>query len=131
MAEHQNAILHSNGHQAFMNQEMDTLTNLIAEDTVWHIPGRSQVAGDLVGRDAVFAWFGKVGELSNGTIAIAEDHDFLGTDKHSVSLFRATAQRNGKTLQVNVVEVVHWQEGKIVENWQSFDDQYAWDEFWS
>lgn len=131
MAEHPNAVLHRKGHEAFSNQDMDALTELIAEDTIWHVPGKSQVSGDLVGRDAVFGFFNKVGELSEGTITMAEEHDFLGTNDHSVALFRVTAQRNGKVLEANLIEVTHWRNGQISENWTSFGDQYAWDEFWS
>ena len=131
MAEHPNAELHRKGHEAFTRLDMDTLAELFAEDTVWHMPGRSQVSGDLVGREAVFGFFNKLGELSDGSLAISEEHDFLGTDDHSVALFRVTAQRNNKTLESNLIEVVHWRNGQIVENWTSFEDQYAWDEFWS
>jgi len=131
MAEHPNAELHRKGHEAFSRQDIDTLTDLIAEDTVWHIPGRSQVSGEYVGREAVFGYLNKVGELTDGSVAISEEHDFLATDDHSVALFRVTAKRNNKTLESNICEVVHWRDGKIVENWATFDDQYAWDEFWS
>ncbi len=131
MAEHPNAELHRKGHEAFSRSDMDTLAELIAEDTVWYMPGRSQVSGDLVGRDAVFGFFKKLGELSDGSLAISEEHDFMATDDHSVALFRVTAQRNNTTLEANLIEVVHWRNGQITENWTSFDDQYAWDEFWS
>ncbi len=131
MAEHPNVEILRRGHEAFARGDMTALAEIIAEDTVWHWPGRSQVSGVFRGREAVFAVFAKLGELSEGTFRIVEDHDFLGTDEHGVALFRVTGTRGGKTLNVNVCEVVHVRNGQIVEEWLSFDDQYAADDFWA
>ncbi|MFQ5873715.1 MAG: nuclear transport factor 2 family protein [Dehalococcoidia bacterium] len=131
MTEHPNATLHRRGHEAFSKGDMATLTELIAEDTVWHVAGKSQLSGDYQGREAVFGFFAKMNELTGGAVKIVEDHDFLGTDEHSVALFRVEATRGGRTLGARFIEVVHWRNGQIAENWMSSDDQYALDEFWS
>ena len=130
MAEHPNAVLLRKGHEAFSNQDMATLTEIIAEDTLWHIAGKGPLSGDYQGRDAVFGFFKKLGELTGGTFKI-EDHDFLGTDDHTVALFKMTATRAGKTLDANYCEIVHWRNRQIVEDWLFAYDQYAFDEFWS
>ena len=134
MAEHPNAALHRKGHEAFSKGDMATLAELIAKDTLWHTAGRSPVAGDRRGRDAVFEFFAKLAELSGGTMKI-HDHDFLASDAHShqhtVALFRITAARTGKTLDANYCEVVHWRDGQVVEDWGFAYDQYAFDAFWS
>ena len=131
MAEHPNAALIRRGHEAFARGDMTALAEIIAEDTVWHWPGRSQISGTFRGREAVFGAFAKLPELTQGTFRIEEDHDFLGTDEHGVALFRVTGTRGGKTLNANVCEVVHVRNGQVVEEWISSDDQYAWDDFWS
>lgn len=130
MAEHPNAALLRKGHEAFSNGDMATLTEIIAEDTLWHIAGKSPLAGDYQGREEVFGFFKKVSELTGGTFKI-EDHDFLGTDDHAVALFKMTGDRGGKTLDANFCEVVHCRNGQIVEDWGSAYDQYAFDDFWS
>jgi len=48
------------GYEAFNTADMAALTELFDEDASWHTPGRSSIAGDAVGRDAVFAQFGLV-----------------------------------------------------------------------
>ena len=131
MADHPNAALHRRAHEAFSSQDMDTLIQLIAEDTVWHIPGRNQLSGDLIGRDAVLGFFQRAGALSERNLVIVGVHDFFGIDDRSVALVRVTAERNGKTLEGNLIEVVHWRDGQMSENWHAVGDQYAWDEFWS
>ncbi len=131
MAEHPNAELLRRGHEAFASGDMAALAEIIAEDTVWTWAGKSQISGVFRGREAVFAAFAKLPELTEGTFRIEENHDFLGTDEHAVALFRVTGTRGDKTLHANVCEVVHIRNGQIVEEWLSFDDLYAVDDFWS
>jgi ketosteroid isomerase-like protein len=130
MAEHPNAALLRKGHEAFSNGDRATLTEIIAEDALWHVAGKGPFSGDYRGRKAVFGMFDKMAELSGGTIKI-KDHDFLGTDQHAVALFKIIATRGGKKLDANYCEVVHWRDGQVVEDWGLAYDQYAFDEFWS
>ena len=105
---------------------------MVAEGTVWHSPGKSQISGDFRGRDAVFGGsFGKMDELSGGTAGFIENHDYLGTEDHSVALFRWAATRDGRTSDFRVCEIIHWRNDQIVEEWALYDDQYGWDGFWS
>jgi len=47
--------------------DLDTLRDLMQEDATWHQPGKTAIAGDYIGRDRVFEYFGKIFELSGGT----------------------------------------------------------------
>jgi ketosteroid isomerase-like protein len=125
-----NADLARRGRDAFRRQDMATMSEMIADDTVWHVAGRSPIAGTYKGRDAVFGLFAKLGELTNGTFSL-EERDFTDSDEHSVVLSRATAQRGDRTLDANFIEVVRWRNGQAVEEWAVFEDQYAADEFLS
>ncbi len=132
MSEHPNVALHRKAHEAFAKGDMDTLTKMIAEDVVWHSYGKSQISGDFRGREAVFGgFFAKMNELSGGTAKFVEHYDYLGSDKHSVALFRFGATRSGRTFEFRVCEVIHWRNGQIAENWGYVEDQYGCDEFWS
>lgn len=42
--------------KAFSAGDMTTVRELTAEDTVWHILGRSPLAGDYKGKEAVFGF---------------------------------------------------------------------------
>ena len=114
----------------FGSGDTDALAEVFTEDTIWHWPGHSPIAGDCADRDTLFARLEQIGELSGGTFQL-EDHDFLGNDDHSVALTRMTASREGKTLDMTLTGVCHWRDGKIVERWMMVDDQHAYDEFWS
>jgi uncharacterized protein len=130
MSAEENAALLKRAAEAFARGDAATLRELIAEDVVWHVPGRSPVAGTYRGHGELFGYFGKILELSAGTFR-AEVHDTLATDEHVVNLERVTATRGIKQLDVDLILVVHPRDGKIAEVWDRFSDQYAWDEFWS
>jgi len=130
MSEHPNVELLRNGYNAYSTGDMAVLTELFADDIVWHITGRSPLSGDYKGRDQVFGFFGKLMELSDGTAKI-EVHDLLANDEHGVAIVTGTATRGGNSFEGQDVHVFHIRDGKVVEFWDSPVDQYAADEFWS
>ena len=130
MAEHPNVGLIRNGYEAFNKGDMATLTELFNEDTVWHEPGNNPLSGEHRGRDAVFAFFGRLAELSGGTWR-AELHDVLANDEHAVALSRLTGTRQGKEINSVGVQVYHVRNERLTEAWNLFPDQRAQDEFWS
>ena len=127
---HPNEQLLRDGYAAFEKGDLDTLRGLFADDIVWHTPGRSPVSGDARGLDQVFGLFGKVLELSGGTLR-NELHDVLANDEHAVALVRARGERNGKTLNDTQAHVFHVRDGRVTEFWLHTSDLYANDEFWS
>jgi ketosteroid isomerase-like protein len=129
MAEHPNTGLVRRGYEAFAKGDVATATELFSKDIVWHVPGSGPLCGDHVGRDAVFAVFGKMAELSGDFRA--EVHDILANDEHAVALTRSVGSRQGKQLNMPNVDVWHIREGKFTEFWSFAMDQRAEDEFWS
>ena len=94
---HPNEDLVRKGYQAFGTGDLDTLTQLFTDDIQWHTPGRSPLAGDLKGRDEVFAQFAKIAELSGGSFRL-EIHDVIANDEHAIALVTASGSREGKSL---------------------------------
>lgn len=125
-----NITRHKQGHEAFNRNDLDALSELIAEDTVWHWNGRNQLAGDHRGRTTVFEQFGKMAELTDGNLKI-EPQEYLADDTKTAALLRFTASRGDKRLEAMLCEVAEWRDGKLVEAWAYLTDQYAFDEFWS
>jgi uncharacterized protein len=126
---HPNEDLLRRGYEAFTKGDIQTLGELFADDIVWHVGGRSQLAGDYRGKEEVFGLFGKLAELSGGTLRI-ELHDVLANDEHAIALQTATGEREGRTLDDNGVGVYHARDGKVTESWLHPGDPYAVDEFW-
>jgi uncharacterized protein len=127
MAEHPNVARIRDGYAAFAAADFAVLTDLFAEDLVWHVGGRSQVAGDYRGRDAVFGMFGRLLEITQGSFHV-DPHAVLADDEHGVALVTETASRDGQSIKVNGAHVFHLREGKVTEFWTASTDQYAFDE---
>ena len=130
MADHPNADLLRKGYEAFDKGDMATITELFAEDVVWHLPGSNQLSGVHRGRDAVFGIFAKTTQLSGSTFKI-DVHDVLANDEHAVALTRGTGSRQGRQLSSLDTDVYHMSNGKVMEFWSFAEDQRLTDEFWS
>jgi len=128
---HPNEDLVRRGYAAFAAGDMATLDGLFADDIVWHASGRGVVSGDFEGKEAVFAYFGRLAQETGGSFRI-EIHDVLANDEHAVALTTAGAERQGKSLQnAKGVQIFHVRDGKVTESWFHSGDQYADDEFFS
>ena len=128
---HPNEDLVRAGYAAFGRGDVEALqTTFFAEDIRWHFPGRSQFGGDFQGLEEVMGWLGRSFEASGGTLTI-ELHDVLASDDHVVALATTRAQRAGKSLEDNTVQIFHIRDGKAAEVWSNASDLYAVDDFWS
>ena len=119
------------GYEAFNTADMATLTEIFGEDAAWHTPGRSPVAGDHVGREAVFAQFGRYGGDTGGTFKAALQQLFAGEDGRVVALHHNSGERNGTHLDVDCCIVFEVEDGRITDGRELFADLYAWDGFWA
>ncbi len=127
---HPNEDLARRGYEAFATGDLDSLNTLFDENVRWHTPGRSPIAGDLEGREAVYAQFAKIAELSEGSFSL-DIHDIIGNDEHVVAMVTARGSRGGADFEDNQVHVFHVKDGKVTEFWGHPGDQYKADEFWS
>ena len=127
MAEHPNAARIRDGYAAFAKGDFAVLNELFAEDLVWHDAGRNQTSGEYRGREAVFGFFGKLMEVTEGSFHI-DLHTLLADDEHGVALVVITASRAGRSVQVNEAHVFHMRDGQVVAFWNASTDMYAYDE---
>lgn len=118
-------------YEAFGKGDMATLSELIAEDTVWHIGGKSPMSGEYKGRDAVFGFFGKLKEESGGTFRL-EVHDILANDEHGAVLVTSMGERKGKKWEGRSVHINHADsDGRTKEFWAFEENQPGLDEFFA
>ncbi len=101
-----------------------------AADIVWHVAGTGPLAGDYEGAAQVMGLLGKISALSGGTVR-PQLHDVLVSTDHTVALTTIRAERAGKQLQLNLVHVIHADNGKATEIWTHSSDPAAAAEFWS
>jgi ketosteroid isomerase-like protein len=129
MGAKENADLVRRGYAAFSAGDMATLTEVFAEDAVWHVPGDGGLAGDKKGRDACFAYFGELFSRSGGTVRV-DLHDVVGGEEHTIGLHHVHAERNGRVLDDEIVLVFHLRDGRVGEVWEIAQDAEASNDFW-
>ncbi|MDN5795770.1 MAG: nuclear transport factor 2 family protein [Intrasporangium sp.] len=127
MAEHPNVALIRRGYAAFATGDLATLDDLLAEDLVWHEPGRNLLSGDYRGRDSVFGLFGKVGEVTQGTFRL-EVGEVYADDEHGIAVVTVSTTRDGRFVEHTHANLFRLRDGKVVEYWVVADDQDAADE---
>jgi ketosteroid isomerase-like protein len=62
------AELHRRQGEMYAGGSVDSVVELLAGDIVWHVPGRSPIAGDHRGVEEVIAYFERRRKLANATM---------------------------------------------------------------
>lgn len=109
---------------------MATLADLFTEDAVWYAAGSGVLSGLKQGRDAVLAYFGELGALSQGSFR-ATVEDIIGGENHTVGIQHSHAASNGKTMDLATVVAFVLRDGKVVEGREYFEDTSKADDFWT
>ena len=123
-------------YDALVSGDIPLLFSLMEDDVAAHVPGRSPVAGEYAGKQAVLGYVATLGELSGGTLRF-ELHDLLTGEGHAgqghaAALVTDRAERaDGRALDMNNVHAWHVGDGRLREIWIYPGDLYAWDDFWS
>ena len=128
--EHPNAEAARRGFDAFRDGDRATIEALIDEDAVWRIPGRSDLAGEYRGRDAILGMLRETAVRTGGTYAATLD-DAVANDNRVVAVYRAAGRREGRELDIVQALIIRVVDGRWVEVDAVPTDQYAFDAFWS
>lgn len=116
---------------ALNGNDFDTLAGLLHEEVAWYTPGRSAVAGETLGREAVSAQFARYTAATQGTFRATLKKVLQSEDGRVVAIHRDTGERNGKRLDAGCCTVFDIEDALILEGREHFHDLYSWDEFWS
>jgi uncharacterized protein len=115
---------------AVADRDLDAAATCFAEDAVWLLPGTSAIAGTHRGWAAIRDNFlAKTGPLSGGTLR-AELLDVCSGDTHVVAVQHATAQYDGRNLDVTACQLMRVERGRIIEVRGHYSSQHALDAFW-
>jgi len=119
------------GYAAFAAGDMETLRSLFAPDAVHVATGKSPIAGEYQGVDAILGYYGTLFELSDGTFAAELQSVRSEGDDTVVATHRDKGQRGGKTLDQDEDLTFTVANGKITRLVEKHSDQAAYDDFWS
>lgn len=119
------------GYEALNEGDLAALGELFGADVSWHTPGRSPLAGDVFGREAVSARLGRYLAETGGTFRAELKRVLIDEDGRVIGIHHNVGRRRGKCLDVYCCIVFELEDGRIVQAQEHVDDLRAWDEFWS
>jgi len=125
-----NRQLIERAYAAFATGDIPTVVAAMADDILWHVPGRGPISGDYHGHQQVLGFFRRFMELSGGTFRMVVD-DVLAKDDRVIVLVTESAQRLGRNWSSPQVHAWTVKNGKATVFWQFQGDQQTEDEFWS
>ncbi len=127
---HPNEKLIRSAYDAFVTGDLDAVRRAVHPDAVWHVAGSSPLAGVYKGHDEILSLFGRIFELTAGTISVSA-RDVLAGDDHVIVLTTMKAERGGEVLDDDGVAVFKLAQGKAIEVWNFAENQAAMDAFFS
>ena len=130
MSEHPNAAVVREGFDRYVQGDVAGLVGLFADDALWHVPGANAMAGDYRGRDEIIAFLRRTAELTGGTYRV-ELLWVVADDEHTVAVYRAQGQRDGRELDIEQALLVELRDGLWTDIRAQPLDQPAFDSFWS
>ena len=116
-------------YRCFLAGDPAPLIGLLAEDVVYHLPGRHLGGGDLVGRAAVLHRLAESAAAFDEAPVIELLHG-AAAGGFVVTVERFSARRRGRVLAQTVCVVWRMAGGACAEVWAHFEDQAACDAFW-
>ena len=117
------------GYKAFGEGDLESFRSIYVPDVVHNQRGHNQTSGEYKGVDDVLAFYGRLFELSDGTISLdLKSVKTLG-DK-VVTVHGVKAQRDGKTLDVDESIEFTFSGDKVSRLDGTYLDKAAADAFW-
>lgn len=137
LTEHPNVKRFRDLYEAFNTGDVDTIRDALADDLVWHVPGRHRFSGDRSKADTlalfeeVIPEFSETGEPVISTFSI-EIETIHASEEWVFMRVHWDHTRADKRFDQHGVEVYRLNpEGRICEFWALMPDTTAFDEFFS
>jgi ketosteroid isomerase-like protein len=119
--EHPNVKAVREGFEALDRGDFNWLSEHMADDIVWHVGGKSKVAGEYRGKEAVNNLFARQTPVFQN--AKIELHDLVGNDDHVIAIGRASLDDpDGGTVSWLYANVFHIENGITKEVWGLADE---------
>ena len=110
--------------------DLEAARSVFQPDVRYRVPGRSLLAGDYEGPDAVIGYFARLMELTGGTYRISRMTWFAAGDEVALAT-RNHATRNGQTLDWDEVILFTFEDGRKKRIDLLSGDQYGMDALFS
>ena len=126
------AELHRRQGEMYAGGPIERVTELLADDIVWHVPGTSPIAGDHKGNAEVVAYFERRRRLADSTMAM-KPGEAMATSDAVAQFVEGSAVLNGKPVSWQTVGIyrVDVERCLVQEVWLVPLDSALFDRIWS
>jgi ketosteroid isomerase-like protein len=121
---------HEHQRRFYAGGDPQPLREMLTEDVVWHVPGRSPIAGDHTGIEAVMDYFERRRGLARATFRV-NVREVVSTGELVIQLAGGTAELGGAEVEWETVGIFRVRDGRIAEGRLVPFDQYLFDQVWS
>jgi len=123
--------LHAAQGAFYSGAEEAPVRELLTDDVHWHVPGRSAIAGDYHGVDAVLAYFRRRRDLARRTFRMHPGDVLVGDGARIAALTDGTAMIGGVERRWSTVGLYEIRDGRIGACWLLPLDAESFDEIWA
>ncbi|MGH2832901.1 MAG: nuclear transport factor 2 family protein [Solirubrobacteraceae bacterium] len=109
---------------------IEPVTELLAPDIVWHVPGSSPIAGDHCGHEGVISYFKLRRALAQSSMRM-HPRELLADGEALVWLVDGSARLDGQDVNWRTVGVYRIDRGRVREIWLVPLDLALFDRLWS
>lgn len=127
---HPNEKLLRDGYAAMARGDGKVLGAMLTPDALWMIPGRSLLAGHYTGLTQIFNFWKRVAELAPGGLRL-EVQDVMANEERGVVFVVGRGSRLGRSIEERGIHVFRFEKGRAKEARFYYEDQEAYDAFWS
>jgi ketosteroid isomerase-like protein len=122
--------LHRRQAAMYADGPVEPVAEMLAEDVVWHVPGRSPIAGEHRGKEAVIDYFDVRRRLAGNSMRLHPGELLLG-EGLVVQLVDGSAEISGEAVTWSTVGIYRFEAGRVVEAWLVPTDLEKFDRIWS
>jgi uncharacterized protein len=110
------------GYASFSSGDMDALMAVYSDDAVHIVPGSSPISGAHKGKQSILSLYGKLFELSAGTLRIELDHVLSDGGDRVVAIHTSSMEKDGETFTQTEVLLFSFVDRKVAEIQDFFAD---------
>ena len=104
---------------------------LLDDGSLLQVAGRSGLAGEYQGEEAILGLFERIGQLTGDTYKFSPSRVLTSDDRAIVMCGRSSANRRGKSLEADAIHVFSLRDNRVREIWMFHQNQSQVDDFWT
>ncbi len=116
--------------EALIQGDFPAVFEALADNIIWHQPGKNPLSGTHTGKEALGVHLGKFAEKSHGSFKVITNWASANGELVAANVTFVADRGNGDVLNMNGIDLFRIADGKIQEVWLFSADQDLEDTYW-